>query len=323
MATRKHINDSSRENTNTGFGTNAESYGGRFINKDGSFNMRKEGFGILNRFSLFQTMLSIPRWKFVAIIVIFYFVINLVFTGIYLFLGVDQLQGIISNSPWETFKEVYFFSTQTFTTVGYGRVNPIGSWANMVASLEALAGFLSFAIATGLIYGRFAKPKSYIVFSEHALISPYHGKTGLMFRLASYKDNHSLTDVEVTVNLGLQVQQNDKPVYRYYTLDLERSKIESLPTNWTIVHPIDEKSPLLGFTPEDMKTADVEIYVLIRGFDEVFSSIVQQRTSYVYSEILFDRKFVPMFREDGKTTVLELHKLNTHKEVKPRESVQS
>jgi inward rectifier potassium channel len=320
MATRRHISSHLKENTNTGFGTNADSYGGRFLNKDGSVNMRKEGMGFFNRLSLFQTMLDMPLWKFISVILVFYLTANIIFTGIYLFIGINQLQGWIGNSAWAKFKEVYFFSAQTFTTVGYGRVNPVGGWANLVASLEALSGFLSFAIATGLIYGRFAKPKSYLAFSEHALISPYQDKTGLVFRLVSYKENHSLTDVHVVVNLGMQILENDKRVNKYYRLDLERSHVESLPMNWNVVHPIDEKSPLFGFTAEDMATADVELYILVHGFDEVFSSMVQQRTSYVYSEILFNRKFVPMYREaeNGKTTILELHKLDEHMEVKPK-----
>jgi len=320
MATHKHINTSLKENNDTGFGTNADNYGGRFINKDGSFNLRKEGFGFFSRFSVFQVMLSMPRWKFIAVILIFFAVFNLIFTAIYLLIGANQLQGILGTTPWAVFREVYFFSTQTFTTVGYGRINPLGSMANIVASIEALFGFLSFAIATGLIYGRFAKPKSYLIFSKHALISPYHGKTGFMFRFASYKENHTLTDVEVMVNVALQAQEGDKRVFRYYKLELERSKVESLPMNWTVVHPIDEKSPLLGLTEEDMRAADVEIYVLIKGFDDVFSNVVQQRTSYIYSEILINRKFSPMYREapDGKTTILELHKMHDHVEAIPK-----
>ncbi|HEY8970826.1 MAG TPA: transporter, partial [Puia sp.] len=105
--------------------------------------------------------------------------------------------------------------------------------------------------------------------------------------------------------------------YRYYELQLERSKVENLSMNWTVVHPLDEKSPLRGFTWEDMKTADVELYVLIRGFDDVYSNQVLQRTSYTYNEIKFNGKFIPMYREsdDGKTTILELHKLNEYREV--------
>jgi inward rectifier potassium channel len=107
-------------------------------------------------------------------------------------------------------------------------------------------------------------------------------------------------------------------MYKFYTLDLERQRVDSLPMNFTVVHPLDENSPLYGFGPEDMKTADVELYVLIRGFDDVYSNIVLQRTSYVYDEIKFNAKFVPMYREseDKNTTIVQLHKLNEFIEVK-------
>ncbi|HXD76299.1 MAG TPA: ion channel [Puia sp.] len=312
MAIRKIIDPNLKTNNDTGFGTNAENYGGRFINKDGTFNLRKEGMSYIQRYSIFHYMLTLPRWRFATVLFAFYVLINLLFASLYLLIGTSQLQGVIATTPWAKFKEAFFFSTETFTTVGYGRVNPVGGGANLVAAIEAMCGFLSFAIATGLMYGRFSRPHAFLVFSDKALISPYKGGAGLMFRFAPYKDNHSLTDVEIRVNIGLKVMADGNAEYRYYDLGLERTKVESLPMNWTVVHPIDAKSPLLGFTREDMQAADVELYVLIRGFDDVYSNIVQQRTSYTYDEIDFNRKFVPMYREskDGRTTILELHKLN-------------
>ena len=320
MANHRHFHILSKENKDTGFGTNAaDSYGGRFLNKDGTMNMRRDGISIFRKISIFHRMLTIPLWRFIAVILLFYFVINLLFAGVYMAIGIEQLEGIRSAGTWQNFKQVFYFSTQTFTTVGYGRVSPVGDAANIISSIEALTGFMSFAIATGLIYGRFARPRPYLVFSENALIRPFQDKTALMFRLASYKDNHNLTDVDILINLGMLVSENGgKPEYKFYRIELERSKIESLVMNWTIVHPINEKSPLYGFTTEDMKHADVELYVLVRGFDEVFSSVVQQRTSYTYPEILFNRKFTTMYREseDGKTSILELDKLDDHVEVK-------
>ena len=199
--------------------------------------------------------------------------------------------------------------------MGYGRVNPVGDAANMVAAIEAMSGFLSFAVATGLIYGRFARPKSHIAFSDHALIAPYQDKKALMFRIASYKDNHNLTDAVIKVNLALQVQENEKLNYKFYELPLERSRVDTLMMNWTVVHPIDENSPLLGLTEEDYRAADVEIYVQVRGFDDVYSTTVIQRTSYTYDEIVFDAKFATMYHEseDGKTTILELDKLSSYR----------
>jgi inward rectifier potassium channel len=316
MAIRDRLNSKLKNNNDTGFGTSTD-VGGRFINKDGSFNTQKVGIPVWDRFSVFHTMLNLPRWKFLIIIIAFYLTVNLGFTIVYMFIGPEQFNGMIAQTWWQKFKEIYFFSTETFTTVGYGRVNPVGDAANFVASIEALSGFLSLAIATGLIYGRFSKPKAFLVFSDLALISPYKDQQALMFRFVSYKDRHVLTNVEVRVTTGLQVQENGKTVYKYYSLNLERTRVESLPMNFTVVHPLDESSPFQGFTEEDMKTADVEIYVLIRGFDDVYSNIVQQRTSYTFNEIKFNAKFVPMYKEsgNGNTTILELDKLNHHKEV--------
>ena len=304
------INPFPRANNDTGFGINSNSSVGRFINRDGSFNLRKEGIPIWERVSIYHTLLNLPAWKFFFAIIFFFVSVNLVYTLIYLALGAHEFQGVQGTSEWQVFKEIYFFSTETFTTVGYGRVNPIGDGANLVASIEALNGFLYLAVFTGLIYGRFSKPKAFLKFSDHALIAPYQDKIGLMFRFASFKDMHTLTDVEVKANLALLVQEDGKSVYKFYELALERSRIQNLPMNWTVVHPIDENSPLLGLNEEDLRTADVEIYILVRGFDEVFSNFVLKRTSYTWEEIKFNRRFVSMYRETGNTTVLELQKLN-------------
>jgi len=292
MALLKRANPFSKVNNDTGFGNNANDYGGRFVNRDGSFNLRREGMPYWQRFSIYHSMLNLP-------------------------IGTHEFTGLLASTDWQKVKEIYFFSTETFTTVGYGRVNPVGDMANFVASLEAMSGFLSFAVATGLIYGRFSKPKSFLAFSDFAVVAPYQDKTALMFRFVSYKDNHILTNVEIKVNIGLQVEENGKPVYKFFDLLLERSRVDSLPMNWTVVHPIDEQSPLWSLTAEDMKVADVEVYVLVRSFDDVYSNVVLQRTSYTYDEILFNRKYKPMYREssDGKTTIVELHKLNESVEV--------
>ncbi len=314
MSLYKKINPFSKQNNDTGFASNSSDTGGRFINKDGSFNLVKEGMPFRKRFSIFNDMLNLPQWKFILVIFIFFIAINLLFCAVYFTFGTGQFGGLTNTSTWQTFKELFYFSMQTFTTVGYGHVYPVGDAANFVSGLEALTGFLSLAIATGLIYGRFSKPRSYLVFSDDALISPYKEGKGLMFRFAAFKDKHTLTDVEIRVNTGLLLIENDKPDYKYFSLKLERSRVENMSMSWTVVHPIDEDSPFFGYTEEDMKNADAELYISLRGFDDVFSNYVQQRTSYTFNEIIFNRRFASMFREseDGKTTILELHKLNNH-----------
>jgi inward rectifier potassium channel len=314
MSTAK-LHSHLKDNNDTGFGGNPDNYGGRFVNRDGSFNVRKEGMPFFERFSLYHTMLNMPTWKFYAALFVFYLCINFIFACIYFFIGGGQFQGVMAVSAWQAFKEMFFFSTETYTTVGYGRVNPIGDSANSVAAIESMLGFLSFAIATGLLYGRFSKPKAFILFSREALVSPYREGKALMFRFATYKDNHTLTNLDIKVNAALLVDENGGRVFKFYDLDLERSHVESLPMNWTVVHPLTANSPLFEYGLDDMRKADLEIYVSLRGFDDVYSNVVQQRTSYTYKEILLDRKFVQMYREsdDGNTTIVELHLIDQHK----------
>ena len=193
MAATKEINPVLKLNDDTGFGTTGNVNGGRFINRDGTYNLRKQGWPFWERFSLYYTLIAMPIWQFVLVLVGFFIVVNLIYTSVYWLIGVDQFTGMLSTSKNSNFTELYFFSTETFTTVGYGRVNPVGFGVNLVASFEAMSGFLSFAIATGLIYGRFARPRAHLAFSDHAIIAPYRDTRALMFRFACYKENHSLT----------------------------------------------------------------------------------------------------------------------------------
>src|SRR5215217_3115989 len=141
------INPFSKDNPDTGFGTSQ--IGGRFINKDGSFNLRKEGWPIYKRNSIYSYLLAVQGFQFVLNIVSQYLLVNVLFTLLYISAGFDELQGLTAGSSWEKTKEVFFFSTQTFTTVGYGRINPVGDGANIIAAFESLTALMAFAIVTG------------------------------------------------------------------------------------------------------------------------------------------------------------------------------
>ncbi|MFC4815568.1 MULTISPECIES: ion channel [unclassified Flavobacterium] len=304
-----------KANKHTGFGTNAANYGGRFINKDGSANIQKVGIGFMERTSWYHTMLNIPRWKFMITIFIFYLIVNFLFAGIYYFIGVEHLNGIVADTALEKFGQAYFFSVQTFTTVGYGHISPSGFWASFVASVEALSGLLSFAIATGLFYGRFSKPQAHILFSDNAIIAPFQEGKALMMRITPYK-NTNLTDAEAKVTLGMRVNENGQEFNRFFTLDLEYDKINALTLSWTLVHPITEESPLYGFTEEDFKKTKGELLLFVKAFDEMFSNTVAIRTSYVFDEIIYGAKFVQMFENShNNKTILNVDKLNSFEKV--------
>jgi inward rectifier potassium channel len=312
MATQKRNARNTAATTNTGFGTNASAYGGRLLNKDGSPNIKKSGVGFFERYSWFHSMLTMRPWKFFFIVFTFYISVNLLFTIIYYLIGTQNLSGLNVSTELDKFMEAFFFSTQTFTTVGYGRISPLGFTMNAVSSFQALIGLLSFAVATGLMYGRFSLPKAYIRFSEKALITPYEGITGLMIRLAPFKNTSALTDAEAKVTLALIMEENGKSSNQFFNLSLETVKINALALSWTLVHPINEESPIYNFTEEDFKMAKGEVMIYIKAFDDTFSNNVIARTSYTFYEIEYGYKFTPMYNRDntGQTTVLHLEKLN-------------
>ncbi len=312
MAILRKINSKAKTETNTGFGSNAADYGGRFVNKDGRPNVEKRGINFLQRTSWYHTMLAIPRWKFLSLIFIFFIAVNFVFACIYYFIGVEHLSGMITTTPLEKFGEAFFFSAQTFTTVGYGRVNPTGWIASAVSSAEALTGLLSFAVVTGLLYGRFSKPKAYLKFSHNAIIAPFRDGVGLMLRVAPYK-NTSLTDAEAKLTVGLMLEENGKMMNKFFPLELEYEKVNALTLSWTIVHPITENSPFYKFTAEDFANTNGELLVYLKAFDDMFSNTVVARSSYTFKEIIVGAKFVPMYQrnDDGSSTILHIDKLNT------------
>ncbi|WP_293870131.1 ion channel [Flavobacterium sp.] len=317
MKLLKKINSKAKSDANTGFGTNASSYGGRFITKNGNANVKKTGIGFFESISWYHTMLNIPRWKFLVIIVLFYFLVNFIFASLYYAVGVEHLNGLTAVTGLDKFGEAFFFSIQTFTTVGYGHISPTGFATSFVAAVEALFGLLSFAIATGLFYGRFSKPKAHIKFSNNALIAPFQNGTALMLRLSPFK-NTNLTDAEAKITLGMKLEENGILVNKFYTLDLELSKINALNLSWTLVHPIMENSPLYNLTQEDYETIQGEFLVFLKVFDDMFSTTVVKRASYSFDEIVFGAKFLPMFSRNGtqNKTVLHLDKLNLFEKVK-------
>lgn len=313
MALLKKINSKAKAEINSGFGTNASSYGGRFINKDGSANIQKTGMHFLRRISWYHTMIDMPRWKFLGILLSFYVGVNFIFACVYYLIGVEYLDGIDPNgSEWLKFGKAYFFSAQTFTTVGYGHISPNGFMTSALAAGEALTGLLSFAIATGLFFGRFSKPTAFLKFSYNALISPYKDGSALMLRMTPYK-NTRLTDAEAKMTLGMTVEENGKMTNKFYTLELELQRINLLSLSWTLVHPITESSPLYNFSEEDFKNAEGEILVFVKTFDDMFSTTVAASTSYTFQELVYGAKFELMYAENASNTktILNLDKLNS------------
>ena len=313
MAILKKFNRKAKIDNETGLSTNSALSGGRYFNNNGNPNVQVKGMRFFERLNIYHALLSMPRWKFLLVIVIFFISINLVFASIYLLIGIEHLNGMIATNNAEKFGEAFFFSAQTFTTVGYGRISPIGFATSFTAALEALTGLLTFALATGLMYGRFARPRAYIRYSKNALYVPFRDGTALMFRLVPYTKNY-LMNVEVKLTVAMRVMDEGALKTKFFTAALDISKAITLTSNWTLVHIINEESPLFGLTKEDIKNAELELLIFLQGFDESFSNTVISRSSYSYADIVYGAKFVPMYHpnEDNTSTILHLDKLDEY-----------
>ncbi len=311
-------NRKAKENKETGLSVNSKQSGGRFFQKDGRPNVRFRGISYLERFSIFQYMLKLPSWKFVSLIAFAYIIVNLFFATIYFFVGVHQLGGMEENTVLGKYWEAFFFSAQTLSTVGYGHVYPDTLTANSIAAIESFMGILMLALATGLIYGRFSQPKSYVKFSSIALFAPYEGGNALMFRFAPYKQ-HFLTEVEVRVTMILKYNSTSgERKNEFYNLDLEVSKANTLISNWTIVHPVNEASPIYKLTRKEIEEAEAELLVFVKGYDEEYANTVVARSSYTYNEFVYGARFDMMYEpsDDKTTTIVYLDKIDNYHEVK-------
>ena len=222
---------------------------------------------------------------------------------IYVALGVENL-GLIHQPGHIQFLNAFFFSAQTITTVGYGAIAPQGIWPNIVASFEAFIGLLSFAMATGLLYGRFSRPRAKLLYSENALIAPYQGSHGLMIRLANARSSQMIR-VSARIMLSMVEEENNQPKRKFYNLTLEMDEITMLPASWTIVHPIDSESPLFGVSEETFIKSDPEIILSVDGYDETYSQQVHSRTSYKSEEVVFNARFAKILGRNnvGQATI--------------------
>lgn len=268
----------------------------RLLNQDGSFNVKRTGLSYLSSLNLYHNLLSM-KWKtFLGLLLLLYFLSNVVFGLAYSLLGEESLVDSSSTPTENLFVRGFFFSVQTFATIGYGTIHPVGVIPNLLVTIESYYSLIANALITGVVFARFARPTARVHFSKIAVIAPYQNITGLMFRLVNARSNQ-LIEVEAKVMFARFVNENGKMVRRFDLLELERKNVAFFPLAWTIVHPIDESSPLYNMTAEDFKNSDAEILILLTATDETFAAVVHTRSSYKHEEIKIGHKFVSIYNK--------------------------
>jgi inward rectifier potassium channel len=283
----------------------------RLLNPDGSFNVVRSGLGLLETLAPYQQLIAVSWIGFFALVLALYLIINVVFAFLYLAAGPTALVGSRPVMFGGAFSQAFFFSIQTFATIGYGQIGPNGFLANVLVTFEALVGLMSQALATGLLFARFSRPTASILFSRHAIVAPYGGGQSLQFRIANRRKNEIIQLEAQVLFSAMEADGRGGLVRRYASLPLERNKVTFFPLSWTIVHPIDPASPLAGKTSEGLVKDEAEVLVLLSGIDETFAQTVHARSSYRAEEILWNRRFRSIFvQEQGKSLSVDISRLD-------------
>ncbi len=283
----------------------------RFINQDGSFNVRRKGLRSFAGRNFYHLLLTIPWWQFLGVVVGLYLSINLIFAVIFVLCGENSLVETVGEPMTSHFLRAFFFSVETFGTIGYGTIAPVGTLVNSFVTVESIVSILLQALVTGMFFARFSRPTARVRFSERAVVAPYQDGTALMFRLVNMRSSQ-LIEVAAQVFMARFVSENGQVVRRFEQLILEREKVSFFPLGWTVVHPINEESPLNGVTHEELVNSDAEILILMTAIDEDFAQTVHTRTSFKPVEIVWNAKFVSLYNktESDDAVSIDIRKLS-------------
>ena len=283
----------------------------RFLNRDGTFNVQRAGLSQFSPRNLYHFLLTMSWTMFLGLVLLLYFLSNIVFGLIYSSLGAESIVDTSSEPTVNIFLRGFFFSVQTFATIGYGTIHPVGVIPNLLVTIESYYSLPANALITGLVFARFSRPTAKIIFSKTAIVAPYRNAKGFMFRLVNSRNNQ-LIESKAQVLFTRFVEKDGAMIRSFDLLKLERERVSFLPLAWTIVHPIDESSPMFGLTEEDFEKSDVEILVLLSAIDETFTQMVHTRTSYKTKEIMFGYKFSNLYNElrDDEPISIDIRKLS-------------
>ncbi|MEO7962869.1 MAG: transporter [Gemmatimonadaceae bacterium] len=295
--------DGARDFKDLGFGkVVAQQLHGRFLEHDGTPRGRKYGLGPQRLERLYLAALAVPLRVFVTWALGIMLLLNGVFALAYQSLGAGALAGGDGVGINDPFLRALSFSVGVFTTTGTTPMYAVGGTAHWLVIFESFVGIFVLVAAAGLLIARLTRPRMRLAFSESAVIAPYEKGRGLMFRIVNALPGE-LTDVRVRFSLSMWMTYDGKRERDFFPLKLERTSVDLFNLHWTVVHPIDEQSPIRGFTPELLREAEAELLVLVQGHEETFSTNVTARASYWWDEITWDAKFASIFAHSADDAV--------------------
>ncbi|HEY2511284.1 MAG TPA: ion channel [Polyangiaceae bacterium] len=247
----------------------------------------------------YHSLLRIPWSATIGVISGAVLLINAIFAVLY------QHVGGVANARPDSFLDAFYFSAQTMGTIGYGAMYPQSNGANAVMVAESVVSLIVTALATGLVFAKFARPLGRVAFSRYAVVATMDGVPTLMIRVGNERGN---TIVEATVHVTLTRTvrtMEGTTFYKLIDLKLTRDRSPAVARSWTILHAIEGDSPILGLTPEKCTMEDVEIMVTLAGTDDTSYQPVHARHEYEHQDILWGYRHADVLSEtpDGNITL--------------------
>lgn len=270
------------------------------VSSDGLPNVVRRGNDHTPWGDVYHLLLTIPWPGFLALVCALYIAANALFAVLYMLDG----DGIANGKPG-SFGDAFFFSVQTMASLGYGHLHPQSTYVDAIVTLESLVGLLGLATGTGIVFARVSRPTARVVFSNVAVVAPYNGVPTLMFRVRNQRRNQILEAQMVFTLLRREVSLEGQTMYRFCTLKLVRSRSPIFALTWTLMHPIDESSPLHGLSREDLDRVEAEFVMTLTGLDETFAQTIHARHSYLPCEVHWNHCFADVFSyaPDGRRLV--------------------
>ncbi len=244
----------------------------------------------------YHRLLTIPPWALFLLLVVGYVAFNLVFATLF----VLQPGGIANEAPG-SFMDAFFFSVQTMATIGYGDMHPATVYTNFLVTIEVLLGMTGLALSTGLVFARFSRPTARVMFSKVAVVVDHDGVPSLMFRAANQRSNQILEAEVAVMLLRDELSEEGVEMRRFHDMAVSRPRTPMFALSWTVIHPIDQASPLRGESRESLLRTHAQIIVSIGGIDETFSQTIHARHTYEADEIRWNHRFADILTraEDG------------------------
>jgi inward rectifier potassium channel len=273
----------------------------------GTSQIRRVGISRWHWGDIYHWMLTVSWPRFFLLVGALYFVTNLLFA-----LAFFVVPGSISNARPGYFPDCVFFSIETLATVGYGYMNPGSTYGHVVASAEILLGMVEVAAVTGLLFARFSRPTSRIMFSDVAVVTPFNGVPTLMLRAGNERANLIL-EASVRASLVRRETTLEGQIFtRFYDLPLEREHSGVFALTWTIMHRIDESSPLFGKTQQDLQREGTTLAVVMSGTDDTLNDFVHARQTYAAEHIFFNHHFADIMsdKQEGNVRILDYSKFH-------------